>query len=164
MNNFSTCLSREMCTNTTTTQTTNSMLCIRRNIRCFVYDGDRKQWYDFFSVLACYWVYTKYTWLEPTQWHWWQARKADMLTVTPRIAPRPVCKTTVPGICILYLHRLGIAQSFLLSWPRLGLASAHLLQLPLSLSLSLSPLSPSPPPPPTLPLPLHHLPPRWPSG
>ena len=26
--------------------------------------------------------------LEPAQWHWWQARKADMLTVTPRVAPR----------------------------------------------------------------------------
>ena len=25
--------------------------------------------------------------LETTQWHWWQARKADMLTVTPRVAP-----------------------------------------------------------------------------
>ena len=23
--------------------------------------------------------------LEPAQWHWWQARKADMLTVTPRV-------------------------------------------------------------------------------
>ena len=26
--------------------------------------------------------------LEPTQKQWWQARKADMLTVTPRVAPR----------------------------------------------------------------------------
>ena len=25
--------------------------------------------------------------LEPVQYHWWQARKADMLTLTPRIAP-----------------------------------------------------------------------------
>ena len=25
--------------------------------------------------------------LEPAQWHWWQARKADSLTVTPRVAP-----------------------------------------------------------------------------
>ena len=25
--------------------------------------------------------------LEPAQSHWWQARKADMLTVTPRVAP-----------------------------------------------------------------------------
>ena len=24
--------------------------------------------------------------LEPAQKHWWQARKADMLTVTPRVA------------------------------------------------------------------------------
>ena len=24
--------------------------------------------------------------LEPAQYHWWQARKADMLTVTPRVA------------------------------------------------------------------------------
>ena len=24
--------------------------------------------------------------LEPAQQHWWQARKADMLTVTPRVA------------------------------------------------------------------------------
>ena len=24
--------------------------------------------------------------LEPAQWHWWQARKADVLTVTPRVA------------------------------------------------------------------------------
>ena len=23
---------------------------------------------------------------EPAKWHWWQARKADMLTVTPRVA------------------------------------------------------------------------------
>ena len=23
--------------------------------------------------------------LEPAQWHWWQARKADVLTVTPRV-------------------------------------------------------------------------------
>ena len=27
--------------------------------------------------------------LEPVQKHWWQARKADMLTVTPRVAPAP---------------------------------------------------------------------------
>ena len=27
--------------------------------------------------------------LEPAQQHWWQARKADMLTVTPRVAPLP---------------------------------------------------------------------------
>ena len=25
--------------------------------------------------------------LEPARQHWWQARKADMLTVTPRVAP-----------------------------------------------------------------------------
>ena len=25
--------------------------------------------------------------LEPAKQHWWQARKADMLTVTPRVAP-----------------------------------------------------------------------------
>ena len=25
--------------------------------------------------------------LEPAQQHWWQSRKADMLTVTPRVAP-----------------------------------------------------------------------------
>ena len=25
--------------------------------------------------------------LEPVQQHWWQARKADMLTVTPRVDP-----------------------------------------------------------------------------
>ena len=25
--------------------------------------------------------------LEPEQSHWWQARKADMLTVTPRVPP-----------------------------------------------------------------------------
>ena len=25
--------------------------------------------------------------LEPAQLHWWQARKADVLTVTPRVAP-----------------------------------------------------------------------------
>ena len=25
--------------------------------------------------------------LEPAQKHWWQARKADTLTVTPRVAP-----------------------------------------------------------------------------
>ena len=24
--------------------------------------------------------------LEPAQWHWWQARKADVPTVTPRVA------------------------------------------------------------------------------
>ena len=28
--------------------------------------------------------------LEPTQQHWWQARKAEVLTVTPRVAPTPV--------------------------------------------------------------------------
>ena len=26
--------------------------------------------------------------LEPAQQHWWQARKADMLTVTPRVVGR----------------------------------------------------------------------------
>ena len=25
--------------------------------------------------------------LKPALWHWWQARKADVLTVTPRVAP-----------------------------------------------------------------------------
>ena len=25
--------------------------------------------------------------LEPAQQHWWQARKADVLTVTPRVVP-----------------------------------------------------------------------------
>ena len=25
--------------------------------------------------------------LEPTLSHWWQARKADVLTITPRVAP-----------------------------------------------------------------------------
>ena len=25
--------------------------------------------------------------LESAQWHWWQARNADVLTITPRIAP-----------------------------------------------------------------------------
>ena len=25
--------------------------------------------------------------LEPAQYHWWQARKADVLTITPRVAP-----------------------------------------------------------------------------
>ena len=25
--------------------------------------------------------------LEPVQQHWWQARKADVLTVTPRVVP-----------------------------------------------------------------------------
>ena len=27
--------------------------------------------------------------LEPAQYHWWQARKADMLTVTPRVSDIP---------------------------------------------------------------------------
>ena len=39
--------------------------------------------------------------LEPAQQHWWQARKADMLTVTPRVAliGSPVCSKiqTVAG-------------------------------------------------------------------
>ena len=26
--------------------------------------------------------------LEPALWHWWQARKADVLTITPRVAPK----------------------------------------------------------------------------
>ena len=26
--------------------------------------------------------------LEPTQEHWWQARKADVITFTPRVAPK----------------------------------------------------------------------------
>ena len=25
--------------------------------------------------------------LEPALWHWWQARKADVLTITPHVAP-----------------------------------------------------------------------------
>ena len=25
--------------------------------------------------------------LEPALWHWWQARKADVLTITPRVGP-----------------------------------------------------------------------------
>ena len=29
--------------------------------------------------------------LKPAQLHWWQARKADMLTVTPRVAPDQSC-------------------------------------------------------------------------
>ena len=28
--------------------------------------------------------------LEPAQQHWWQAGKADMLTVTPRVVPRTI--------------------------------------------------------------------------
>ena len=28
--------------------------------------------------------------LEPAHWHWWQARKADVLTTTPRVAPNTV--------------------------------------------------------------------------
>ena len=34
--------------------------------------------------------------LEPAQLHWWQSRKADMLTVTPRVAPT-VTGLTPPG-------------------------------------------------------------------
>ena len=29
--------------------------------------------------------------LEPAQYHWWQARKADMVIVTPRVAPITDC-------------------------------------------------------------------------
>ena len=29
--------------------------------------------------------------LEPAQYHWWQAMKADVLTVTPRVAPHMHC-------------------------------------------------------------------------
>ena len=25
--------------------------------------------------------------LEPALWHWWQARKADVLTITPHVGP-----------------------------------------------------------------------------
>ena len=33
--------------------------------------------------------------LEPAQQHWWQLRKADMLTVTPRVGPRRRERITV---------------------------------------------------------------------
>ena len=35
--------------------------------------------------------------LEPAQQHWWQARKADMLTVTPRV---PSFGVGLKGMCI----------------------------------------------------------------
>ena len=35
--------------------------------------------------------------LEPAQQHWWQARKADMLTVTPRVAPENKVKKKEKG-------------------------------------------------------------------
>ena len=34
--------------------------------------------------------------LEPAQWHWWQARKADMQTVTPRVALFQLCFSVSP--------------------------------------------------------------------
>ena len=37
--------------------------------------------------------------LEPVQLHWWQARKADMLTVTPRVAPPPSTASTARRAC-----------------------------------------------------------------
>ena len=45
--------------------------------------------------------------LEPAQLHWWQARKADMLTVTPRVALKDIGNmcTIYPGFAdnVLYL-------------------------------------------------------------
>ena len=37
--------------------------------------------------------------LEPAQQHWWRARKADVLTVTPRVAPNRI--TTLVVVCWL---------------------------------------------------------------
>ena len=34
--------------------------------------------------------------LEPAQQHWWQARKADMLTVTPRVGMKTSTQATCP--------------------------------------------------------------------
>ena len=49
--------------------------------------------------------------LEPAQWHWWHAKKADMLTVTPRVAPKnfglppsvtcPVNRNAIDQECLL---------------------------------------------------------------
>ena len=36
--------------------------------------------------------------LEPAQQHWWQARKADVLTVTPRVSPRSMCFQLISGM------------------------------------------------------------------
>ena len=35
--------------------------------------------------------------LEPAQKHWWQARKADMLTVTLRVAPNTISSSQAKG-------------------------------------------------------------------
>ena len=42
--------------------------------------------------------------LEPAQQHWWQARKADMLTVTPRVAIVIQPERTVSGTSILMIY------------------------------------------------------------
>ena len=34
--------------------------------------------------------------LEPAQYHWWQARKANVLTVTPRVVPEMISQPTNP--------------------------------------------------------------------
>ena len=33
--------------------------------------------------------------LKPAQQHWWRARKADMQTVTPRVAAMPIFQQTI---------------------------------------------------------------------
>ena len=44
--------------------------------------------------------------LEPSHWHWWQARKADVLTVTQRVANRPTS---------LYSDRSSVSEEMKLS-------------------------------------------------
>ena len=42
--------------------------------------------------------------LEPTQQHWWQARTADVLTVTPRVAPNDGLFIGVRGVSVLLVQ------------------------------------------------------------
>ena len=48
--------------------------------------------------------------LEPSQYHWWQARKADVLTVTRRVALR-LTSFNRPNIMLWYF-RDGSAEAF----------------------------------------------------
>ena len=52
--------------------------------------------------------------LEPAQEHWWQARKAVMLTVTPRVAPF-LYMTCLSSSTKLIGLSVGLAWSFYLS-------------------------------------------------
>ena len=40
--------------------------------------------------------------LKPTLWHWWQASKADVLAITPRVAPSSAKVTEAQGANIAF--------------------------------------------------------------